>query len=355
MKRRGTLILTSIAVLIWSCSADKATDKQWFKGNTHTHTTLSDGNASAEYVVNWYHERGYNFLVLTDHNYFIDPDTVKMPDNRRSDFILIPGEEVTGKRAIHTTGLNVKGFVHPGSEFNSKSEVIQSHVDSILAAGGLPIYNHPNFSSGAQISDIKEVSGLNMIELYNGHPGVYNFGFSGPQYSHIPVEAKWDSLLTLGMKIYGVAADDAHHYDLFDNKHANPGRGWVMVNSRALSADSIVAAMYRGDFYASNGVIFKTVVMKNGICKLEIDVDATELELKSTNLLGNIVDIESPGYRIEFIGLGGKILQSTDGTTATYKVKTESGYVRARAIFCRKLSDKQYENIFAWTQPVFLN
>ena len=31
-----------------------------------------------------------------EHNQFIDPQTVKMPTNRREDFILIPGEEVTG-------------------------------------------------------------------------------------------------------------------------------------------------------------------------------------------------------------------------------------------------------------------
>jgi hypothetical protein len=46
----------------------------WFKGNTHSHTRISDGNASPEYVVNWYHEHGYNFLVLTDHNKFVNPD-----------------------------------------------------------------------------------------------------------------------------------------------------------------------------------------------------------------------------------------------------------------------------------------
>ena len=41
---------------------------RWWKGNTHTHTLWSDGDAAPEFVVNWYKEHGYDFLALTDHN-----------------------------------------------------------------------------------------------------------------------------------------------------------------------------------------------------------------------------------------------------------------------------------------------
>lgn len=348
------LIIVLVALMISSFTSNNDIEKKWYKGNTHTHTTASDGNESAKYVVNWYHKRGYNFLVLTDHNKFIDPDTVSMPVNQRDDFILIPGEEATGKIAIHSTALNIKGYVHPGHKFNSKTEVIQSHVDSIRAAGGVPVFNHPNFSSGAQVDDILPVKHLHMLELYNGHHGVNNFGIDNEKLSHIPVEAKWDSLLTHGMRYYGVAADDAHHYVEFYNKRANPGRGWVMVKSSELSADSIVAAMQRGDFYSSNGVMLKTVGFKNNTYKVEIDMDATKKELKSATLLGHFTETEKPGYRIEFIGSGGEVLQSTEGKSASYKIQDEKGYVRARAIYCRKRTKDQFEKIFAWTQPVFL-
>ena len=40
----------------------------WWKGNTHTHTWWSDGNAPPESVAAWYRGRGYHFLVLSDHN-----------------------------------------------------------------------------------------------------------------------------------------------------------------------------------------------------------------------------------------------------------------------------------------------
>lgn len=80
----------------------------WFRGNTHTHTLQSDGDTAPEVVAKWYHDRNYNFLIITDHNKFIDPNTVRLPEDRRDDFILIPGEEITGSRTIHTTAMNIK-------------------------------------------------------------------------------------------------------------------------------------------------------------------------------------------------------------------------------------------------------
>jgi predicted metal-dependent phosphoesterase TrpH len=34
----------------------------WFKGNLHTHTTLSDGDAPPDIVAAWYEQHGYDFL-----------------------------------------------------------------------------------------------------------------------------------------------------------------------------------------------------------------------------------------------------------------------------------------------------
>ena len=42
---------------------------RWYKGNIHTHTTESDGDADPEKVVGWYRRHGYDFLVLSDHNH----------------------------------------------------------------------------------------------------------------------------------------------------------------------------------------------------------------------------------------------------------------------------------------------
>jgi hypothetical protein len=50
----------------------RAQQKSWYKGNTHTHTINSDGDTSPDEVVRWYKEHGYNFLVLSDHNFLTE-------------------------------------------------------------------------------------------------------------------------------------------------------------------------------------------------------------------------------------------------------------------------------------------
>lgn len=49
---------------------------EWFKGNPHMHSQWSDGNAMPEYAVAFYKERGYQFIVLSDHNIF-QADTLR--------------------------------------------------------------------------------------------------------------------------------------------------------------------------------------------------------------------------------------------------------------------------------------
>ena len=39
----------------------------WYKGNLHSHTTVSDGKMTPEQSVEVYKEHGYNFLALSEH------------------------------------------------------------------------------------------------------------------------------------------------------------------------------------------------------------------------------------------------------------------------------------------------
>ena len=51
-----------------SQTPDAGTKLRWYKGNTHTHTTMSDGDSTPGLVARWYRNNGYDFLFLTDHN-----------------------------------------------------------------------------------------------------------------------------------------------------------------------------------------------------------------------------------------------------------------------------------------------
>ena len=41
--------------------------RRYYKGNTHAHTTRSDGTQSPENVMRMFRDAGYDFLVLSDH------------------------------------------------------------------------------------------------------------------------------------------------------------------------------------------------------------------------------------------------------------------------------------------------
>jgi len=346
-------------------------DYQWFKGNTHCHSTVSDGDNPPHKVVKAYHDQGYNFMLLTDHNILVDMDTVLKPENMRKDFIIIPGEEVTDQKSVHTTAFNISGYVPFSNDPNqetviekrreeivtalhtpvkfSKTELLQMHVDGIQEKGGICFLNHPNFSGGLQVDDIYPVENLTHIELYNGHPSVANWGKEG----HIPVEAKWDSLLSRGRVIYGVAADDMHNLTRDTPKKASLFKGWIMVKSNGLTIEKIHDAVANGDFYASNSVILKTCDMGKKKCKIEVDKDKTQKEITESCGVPRMDKTGSEGYTIEFIGKGGAVLKSVKGLKGTYKPKAKDNYVRARITHCTK-TDEGFAKLFAWTQPVFL-
>lgn len=41
--------------------------RKWYRGNLHTHTTVSDGRYTPEEAIALYQRMGYDFLALTDH------------------------------------------------------------------------------------------------------------------------------------------------------------------------------------------------------------------------------------------------------------------------------------------------
>ncbi len=373
MNKGIKIFAASVLSLALLCGFKKGKEEtKWYKGNTHSHSTISDGDNPPFKVIKEYHDHGYNFLLLTDHNFLVDPDTIKKPSPLRKDFILIPGEEITDQKAVHTTAFNISEYVPHSKDPKQKTddekipdeiitsqknsvnlnatELLQFHVDGIIKAGGIPILNHPNFAEGLQVDDIIPVKNLHHIELYNGHPGVANWGKTG----HISVEAKWDSILSRGQLMYAVSSDDMHHLETKLQKDANPFRGWIMVRSNELTPNSIHKSVANGDFYATNSVILKTCEISEKKCVIEIDEKATFRELSHSFGVPRIDETGNEGFLIEFIGDGGKVIWKTTGLKAEYKPKRNDKYVRVRITYCVK-TDKGFEKLFAWTQPVFVD
>lgn len=298
---------------------------KWYKGNTHTHTLNSDGDSTPDEVVRWYREHQYQFLVLTDHNYLTSVEGLNAVQGADEKFLVIKGEEVTDefeKKPIHINSLNPASLVKPQGG-TSVLDTMQRDVDAIRAARGVPHINHPNFHWAITANDLRQLNNTKLFEIYNGHPQVNNLGGGG-----VPgLEEMWDIILSSGKLMYGIAVDDAHHFKRpWDVTASTPGHGWVYVRAESLSAPAIIAALERGDFYASTGVELA-------------DYEATPKQLKLT-----IKETKYSKYRTQFIGRDGKVLSEVTTSPAVYNVQGSEGYVRAKVI--------ESNGVFAWTQPI---
>jgi hypothetical protein len=393
---------------------------QYRKGNLHTHTLWSDGDDFPEMVVDWYKRHKYDFLALTDHNIIAEGDkwvdaestaTRKVavakyvkrfgdhwPEFRASEgkrqvrlkplsefhslfdepgkFMLVPAEEIThsfAKRPIHMNGINLRDTVKPidGKDAIETVRVNLRQVNDQRKKTNrvmIAFLNHPNFGWGVRAEEMLLAEELKFFEVFNGHPGVRNYG--DPQ--HASTERVWDITLALRLGkhnlsvVYGLATDDSHGYHEYGVGKVNPGRGWVMVKAPFLTADSVVKGLDAGDFYASTGVVLNEITRDGNTLKLAIrtepgvayktewiatlkDVDLTSTPKSFKDKDGKEVPVTGD-YSAEI----GKVIATSTDANPTYTLTGKEMYVRAKVT-----SSKPHPNPYAkgdvevaWTQPV---
>lgn len=300
---------------------------RWYKGNTHAHTTESDGDSSPEVVTRWYRDQGYQFLVLSDHNVLTGVDALSRRFAEPEHFLLVPGEEVTDAfdgKPLHINGLNVTRLVEP-RHGTSVPDTVQRDIDAIRDARGVPHVNHPNFVWAIAPDHLLQLARYRLLEIYNGHPQVNNDGGGGTP----GLEDVWDQLLRAGRRVYGIAVDDAHHFTRpWDPTASKPGRGWVVVRAPRLEAAALMTSLESGDFYASTGVELEAY---------DVTRDSIGMRVRAQG---------DTRYHFTLVDARG-VAATADGLSAAFPLAARSGYARVT------ISDSNGHR--AWTQPVFLD
>jgi hypothetical protein len=298
-----------LLVASWSLAANFP---RWVKGNTHTHTNCSDGDEYPPRVARWYQDHGYQFLVITDHD-MVTATAPLDPDGNRDDFIVIPGDEISltfQKRQAHVCALN-PSRVPAAQAGDSMSATLQNAIDGARQAGAVAVVNHPNRKWSISAEDLRALRGVRLFEVLNLHRESNNFSAGG----RMGGEELWDRLLSEGMLLYGVAADDTHDFQgEFMPGRAHPGKGWVVVRVAELTPAAVCAALEKGDFYASTGVELA-------------DVQITDKEYRLT-----VKPYYDTAYTTRFIGRNGTVLKEEFGLEAAYAFTGDEQYVRARVI-----------------------
>lgn len=416
MNPRSTLPLAGILTLAVACLAPQSTAffqppgdpipeanaaPRWWKGNLHTHSLWSDGNDFPEMISDWYRQRGYHFLAISDHNVlqegsrwmslksiqsratkeavelyrqrFGNPwvetrgdqasdsievrlkplDEYRYLLEERGKFILIPSEEITDKvegKPVHMNATNLTEVIKPLGG-NTVREAMENNLRAVLEQEKirgreiLMHLNHPNFGYGITFEDLAAVMAERFFEVYNGHPGVNHRGDD----SHPGVEKMWDLANHLrvnklgGSLLFGVGTDDSHEY--FGKPGSRPGRGWVMVRAQYLTPEHLIRAMKAGDFYASSGVSLRDVQWDPVRRKLSVAIEPEAGVTYSTQYIVTTTDAE-----LDQIG---RIALTTDSLESSYRLADGETIVRAVVTSARPPIDPIFDDQKqqAWTQP----
>ena len=211
----------------------------WLKGNIHSHSTVSDGLFTPKELAELYHEHGYAFLSITDHNVLVPHS--ELPEDQ---IILLSGLEhdleYSSDKCIHVVGLASAGKKETGylcKRYSPTELKSQQLVDMMRNDGQFISLAHPVWSR-MNADEIFGLEGLHAVEVFNNGTEHLCHGGNGKIW--------WDMLLRQGKRVFATAVDDVHiAEDLFG--------GWICVKAAERSRDAILDALFQGTYYSSTG------------------------------------------------------------------------------------------------------
>ena len=259
----------------------------FYKANLHCHTNISDGKLTAAEVKELYKGAGYSVVAFTDHDIFI-------PHHELSDseFIALSGFElefnanypsgkdyrathlcfIAGKKEIDTHPLwnprcayigNSNDYHHLikydpegfSTERSCDPECVNSSIKRAVDAGFFVTYNHPAWSLD-NYPQYTRYEGMHAMEIYNTSCETISYPSYAPEI--------YDDMLRCGKRIYAVAADDNHNVFPIGSYGSDAFGGFVMINAPVLEYSAVTDALFKGDFYASQGPEIRELYVEDG-------------------------------------------------------------------------------------------
>ncbi len=294
---------------------------QTYKANLHTHTNKSDGQLDPQDTINRYAEKGYDILSLTDHRQTHDP----APYDSRG-MLLISGSELHPLHPDpalyhwHIVAINIP-LDFPYTRAEDAGFTAQQTIDALREAGALPFMAHPNWS-GFSSADLMPLTGHYGIEVCNTETRAI-----GREYSM----QTWDELLTAGINVNAIAVDDMHSDWAI-------GQSWTVICAEDRSLESVLDALRKGNFYASEGPVIKKLSYENGIFSAEFS-SVTTAQI-----------ITNPRRGRSFLFPGGWM---QDGEIERLEININELRLPGNGYFRLQIRDKNGR--YAWTNPIRVN
>lgn len=252
-----------------------------YKAGLHTHSTVSDGKLTPLELKALYQAKGYSILALTDHHII-----AAHPELNDPEFLMLTGIELSMETADYAPPQSFFGETYhfnliakqPNNLWqpyppktindNNRPYAEKAHWDdaqrvcSVECAnrfiqraneeGFLVIYNHPTWS-GQCWREYSQLRGLWALELRNTHNCMMGYDDNNHRV--------YRDMLAFDNHLCVVAADDTH-------RPHTVGGSWTMICAPALTYDSVIAAMERGDIYASCGPEIHSICLEDNTLTL---------------------------------------------------------------------------------------
>lgn len=220
---------------------------QWLKGNTHLHSTVSDGSLEFTGLARLYHGAGYDFLCRTDH--WVASRVG--PADSSAPLVWLDGVELDGHDRtgayFHVVCLGTVRRLHPEAG-------LEPAMRAARRQGALLVLAHP-FWTGNTFADCRRHH-FDAVEVYNHIAHWLNGRSCGLPH--------WCAALGDNPETLAIAADDGH---LGPDTPGWNG-GWVMVNAPERTAPAILDALRRGNFYSSCGPDFRAIEVRDNQLRL---------------------------------------------------------------------------------------
>jgi len=227
---------------------------RFYRGNLHTHSTLSDGGLAPDAVALAYQRAGYDFYALTDH--FMARYHWPVADTRgqrTNAFTTLIGAELhsgaTGAGDpwhILAVGLPLD-FAPAGVDESGPALAARAKSAGAFVAIAHPAWSQLTIDDGRALA-----ASADAVEIYNHGSAVENDRGDGLYLL--------DQLLSEGHRLTAIATDDAH----FRTGDSDAFGGFVMVKAESPTPEALLAALKAGHFYASQGPRIEDVRVLDG-------------------------------------------------------------------------------------------
>lgn len=211
----------------------------WYKGNTHIHSTASDGGWTFQQLAAGYAGKGYDFLVRTDHWVASDASGEEKP----YPLLWLDGVELDGHDEhgsyYHVVCIGSFEGIHREMGFPAALRATREQE-------GLLILAHPLWTGNSFAEATRH--GFDGVEVYNHVCHWLNGKGDGLAY--------WQAMLAQYPNTLGFAVDDAH----IRPEHPGWNGGWVMVQAEALTRQAIMESLRHGRFYSTTGPEFRRIL-----------------------------------------------------------------------------------------------